>query len=259
VPTDGLGVRAAPSRLLPNDQVKQGLGYASGRMRSMPSRAPVVVVVAFFAVSLVLVLIGAQRPLERPPDIDIASPGTHDAPRQVTVIMRDYRFDPTPIVLVPGETVRFRIFNAGLVDHEFSLGDATVQAAWALADAAATPPAPLATPPPASVPPRTGGLRLLLASGAESTADYVVPITSELLLLCNLPGHIERGMVGGVELEGVASFDELRRRPTSLRRPFRVSRTHPVVMLGVRPRTVRHGRVASLAPGHLDVRDHRTA
>ena len=44
--------------------------------------------------------------------------------------MRDYRFDPTPVVLVPGETVRFTIFNAGLEVHDFVIGDAEVQQAW---------------------------------------------------------------------------------------------------------------------------------
>jgi uncharacterized cupredoxin-like copper-binding protein len=164
------------------------------------SRAPVFVTVAFFAIALTLVAIGAQRPSEPPPAVDIDTPGTPAAPRAVTVIMRDYRFDPTPVPLVVGETVRFTILNAGLVPHEFTLGDATVQAAWARADAAATPPAPLATAPPASAPPRTGGLRVVLDSGEQTVVEYVVPRGEELLLLCNLPGHVERGMVGEVEL-----------------------------------------------------------
>jgi uncharacterized cupredoxin-like copper-binding protein len=96
--------------------------------------------------------------------------------------------------------VRFTIFNAGLVDHEFSLGDGAAQSAWAAADAAATPPGLLATAPPASAPAGTGGLRVVLASGAQATVEYQVPRDERLSLLCNLPGHIERGMVGAVEL-----------------------------------------------------------
>ena len=130
----------------------------------------------------------------------IARPGTPDAPRDVTVIMRDYRFDPTPIVLVPGETVRLTVLNGGLVEHELTLGDEAVQAAWARADAAATPPAPFATPPPASVPPGTGGLRLLLGSGEQAEVAYSVPESGSLSLVCHLPGHVERGMTGAVEL-----------------------------------------------------------
>ena len=164
------------------------------------SRAPVVVVIGFFAIALVLVLIGAQRPSEPAPDVVIAREGTPTEPRAVTVIMRDYRFDPTPVVLVPGETVSLTILNGGLVEHELTLGDDDVQAAWARADAAATPPAMFATPPPASVPPGTGGLRVLLGSGEQATVAYTVPDDGALALVCHLPGHVERGMTGTVDL-----------------------------------------------------------
>lgn len=62
------------------------------------------------------------------------------------------------------------------------------------------PPALFQTAPPASVPADTGGLRVLLASGKQSVVEYTVPPGQELRLLCNLPGHIERGMIGQVEL-----------------------------------------------------------
>jgi uncharacterized cupredoxin-like copper-binding protein len=169
-------------------------------MPSRISRAPVFVTIAFFAIALTLVVIGAQRPSEAPPVVIIDTPGTSAAPRPVTVIMRDYRFDPSAFPLVAGETVRFSIFNAGLVPHEFSIGDAAHQAAWARADALATPPGPLATPPPASAPPGTHGLRVVLATGERTDVEYVVPADEDLLLLCNLPGHVERGMVGEVEV-----------------------------------------------------------
>ena len=159
------------------------------------------VVLAFFAVAVMLVLIGAQRSAEPAPSVYIDRAGTPDAPRAVTVLMRDYLFDPTPVVLVPGETVRLTIFNAGLQAHELVLGDAAVQQAWEAADAAATPPALLATPPPASVPPQTGGLRVLLGSGQQAVVDYTVPATGTLALLCHLPGHIQRGMVGRIDLQ----------------------------------------------------------
>ena len=165
-----------------------------------PSLAPLVVVVGFFVVAITLVLVGAQRSAEPPPTVTIDRAGAPDDPRPVTVIMRDYLFDPTPLVLVAGETVRLTVFSAGMTGHEMVLGDASVQAAWAHADAAATPPAPFATAPPASVPPGTGGVRLLLASGESATVDYLVPASGELLLLCHLPGHIAQGMIGRVEV-----------------------------------------------------------
>ena len=177
--------------------------YSAAVQSSRVSRAPVVVVLIFAALATLLVFIGMQRPGEPPPDVYIDTPGTAAEPRDVTVIMRDYRFDPTPIVLVPGETVRFTVLNGGLIAHDFVLGDDAVQRAWAVADAAAVKPNPLQTAPPASVPPDTGGLRIMLGSGDQAVVEYVVPSGQDLALLCHIPGHIEKGMVGAVDLRDV--------------------------------------------------------
>ena len=126
--------------------------------------------------------------------------GTADTPREINVIMRDYLFEPDPIVLHPGETVRFNVINAGLLAHEFVLGDAAVQAAWASAEAAATPPGFTATPPPVSLPPEQAGLRILLESGASASAVYEVPDGLALELACQIPGHVAQGMVGHIEV-----------------------------------------------------------
>jgi uncharacterized cupredoxin-like copper-binding protein len=126
--------------------------------------------------------------------------GTADAPRDINVIMRDYLFEPNPLVLHPGETVRFNIINAGLLPHEFVLGDAEVQAAWASAEAAATPPGFTATPPPVSLPPEQAGFRIFLVSGQSASATYQVPVGETLELACQIPGHVEQGMVGTVQL-----------------------------------------------------------
>jgi uncharacterized cupredoxin-like copper-binding protein len=163
------------------------------------SRAPVYVTLGFFAVAITLVLIGAMRSAEKPASTPtVTQPGTVAAPRAVSVIMRDYLFEPTPLALYPGETIRLTVFNAGLDAHELMLGDATAQAAWTHADAAATPPAPFTTSPPASVAPGVGGLRLLVGSGNQTTIDWTVPAGDSLLLQCHLPGHLERGMTGTV-------------------------------------------------------------
>lgn len=162
-----------------------------------PSRAPVYVTAVFFAIAIGLVLFAMRG--AAPPEVVIGRAGTPEAPREVAVIMRDYLFEPTPLLLVRGETVRFVILNGGLEAHEFVLGDAAVQAAWAAADAAATPAGPLATSPPASVPPEVGGLRVVLGSGEQTSVAWTIPDTSALSLVCHLPGHVEEGMVGRVE------------------------------------------------------------
>ncbi|MEA2621912.1 MAG: hypothetical protein QOH61_822 [Chloroflexota bacterium] len=165
------------------------------------SRAPVYITIGFFVVALTLVFVGAQLSTQRPAVAPtLGQPGTLASPRPVTVIMRDFLFEPVPLQLVPGETIRLTVFDAGLEAHELVLGDAATQAAWAAADAAATPPAPFATPPPASVPPGTPGLRILLRSGEQATVDWTVPSAGPLLLQCLLPGHLERGMAAPVVL-----------------------------------------------------------
>ena len=126
-------------------------------------------------------------------------PGSADAPREVNVIMRDYLFEPTPIRLVRGETVRFNIVNGGLLPHEFVLGGVAVQAAWASAEAIATPGLLNATAPPVSLPPELAGLRVYLTSGQSGSVVVRVPEEGELLLACHIPGHLEKGMVGVVE------------------------------------------------------------
>lgn len=157
------------------------------------SRAPVLVLVFGLGLAVALVFIGAEL-AKAPGPAPSGEPGTSSEPRSVNVIMRDYAFDPDPLHLSPGETVAFTIVNGGLVEHEFVLGDEAVQAAWAEADAAATPPAPFATPPPASAPAGTGGLRVVVGSGQTTSAMYAVPASGELLLFCHLPGHAEQGM-----------------------------------------------------------------
>lgn len=157
-----------------------------------------IVLVVGLSLAVSLVILGADlaaRPVESPP---IGNPGVAASPRVVTIIMRDYGFDPTPLYLYPNETVQLNVVNAGVVDHELVLGDTQVQAAWASADAAATPPAPFTTAPPASAPADTGGLRVLLASGVSTSVEYTVPEGGDLLLICHLPGHQERGMIGQV-------------------------------------------------------------
>jgi uncharacterized cupredoxin-like copper-binding protein len=158
----------------------------------------VIVLIIGLGLAVTLVLLGANLAARPAPAPTLSSPGTADSPRPVNVILRDYKFDPTPVYLIPGETVRLNVVNGGLVEHELVLGDAAVQSAWAAANAAATPPAPFATAPPASVDPGIGGLRLLVPSGGTTVVDYFVPSTGDVELICHLPGHAERGMVGDV-------------------------------------------------------------
>ena len=167
---------------------------------------PLYVTLGFFVVALTLVLIGAMRSAEKSnlvPSRDAAGHGP-DSPRAVTVIMRDYLFEPNPLALYPGETIRLTAFDAGLEAHELVLGDVATQTAWAAANAAATPPAPFTTAPPASAPAAVTGLRLLVQSGQQVTVDWTVPAVGPLLLQCHLAGHLERGMTANVVVQAAS-------------------------------------------------------
>jgi uncharacterized cupredoxin-like copper-binding protein len=165
------------------------------------SRGPIVVLIVGAALAIGLVLIGAALAgAPAPTPAPSSQPGTDAAPRDVNVIMRDYHFDPTPLYLYPGETVRLNVFNGGMVEHELVLGDASVQDAWSAADANATPPAPFATAPIASVDPSAGGVHIFLGSGGTTSVIYHVPLSGTLSMMCHLPGHLERGMSADVVL-----------------------------------------------------------
>ena len=127
-------------------------------------------------------------------------PGTPVHPRAVNVILWDYLFAPTPILLVPGETVRFNIVNGGQLEHEFVLGDQAVQNAYEQAEAAHQPALPGQTAPPFSLPPQLAGLRVVVASGHSASVLYRVPTHgAPPLLECHIPGHLAAGMIGAIE------------------------------------------------------------
>ena len=106
-----------------------------------------------------------------PPATPPISPGNSSVPREVNIIAKDWEFLPDPVDLVPGETVLFHFVNGGLEIHEMVIGDAAVQDAWEVAEAATVghPPGPT---PVVSVPPGLEGLRVVVASGQR--VDVVV-------------------------------------------------------------------------------------
>jgi uncharacterized cupredoxin-like copper-binding protein len=121
-------------------------------------------------------------------------PGTSEAPREVNVIAREYRFDPDPVDLAPGETVLLHLINAGLEVHEVVIGDDSVQDAWEAAEAA-TASAPPGPTPLVSVAPGSAGLRVFLRSGERADVRWTVPnATNPLIVGCHIPDHWAKGM-----------------------------------------------------------------
>jgi uncharacterized cupredoxin-like copper-binding protein len=145
-----------------------------------------------FLLAILPVIVGAcaaSAPMVTPP----ITAGTAEHPREVNIIAREYRFDPDPVDLVPGETVILHLLNGGLEVHEMVIGDAAVQDAWEVAEAA-TVGAPPGPTPLVSVPPGTGGLRVVVRSGERVDVRWTVPGGPPLVVGCHIPGHWGRGM-----------------------------------------------------------------
>ena len=168
---------------------------------SVAPRAPKFAVLAL-VFALVLALAGCTGgPVSTPP----ISPGSSSAPREVNIIARDYSFAPSPVDLVPGETVLLHVINAGLVVHEAVIGDMTVQDVWEAAEAESADPPPGPTPV-VSVPPDVSGLRVVVESGQRVDVTYTVPASADpatpWFVGCHIPGHWEQGMVVPVRFVG---------------------------------------------------------
>jgi len=136
----------------------------------------------------------AGPPSPTPPIV----PGASASPREVNIITKDYSFLPDALDLVPGETVLFHVINGGLEVHEAVIGDAAVQDAWEVAEAATVghPPGPT---PVVTVPPDVAGLRIVVTSGQRVDVVWTVPLEAPSsptawLVGCHIPGHWARGM-----------------------------------------------------------------
>lgn len=139
-----------------------------------------------------------------------------DATRTVEVVMHDNYFEPETISVTAGETVLFRIVNAGSLVHEFNIG---------------TPAAHVAHMPEMQMMVDHGVLlpdridhgmadamtesmghdmhhnipnSVLLEPGQSAEIAWAFPQASDVTIefACTVPGHYDAGMVGPFEMEG---------------------------------------------------------
>jgi uncharacterized cupredoxin-like copper-binding protein len=102
-----------------------------------------------------------------------------DGSRTVHVRIHYSRFEPARFAFDPGETVTFVVENADPIDHEFILGDETVQLAHERGTEAYHPPRPGEMSAPA---------------GETATTTYTFAQAGPLIVGCHLPGHYAYGM-----------------------------------------------------------------
>lgn len=99
--------------------------------------------------------------------------------------MKYSRFEPAEFTFRAGETVTFKIRNHDPIDHEFILGDRTVQDLHE----AGTHPSHGEVPGEVSVP-----------AGSSATTTYTFTEPGELFIGCHLPRHYDYGMSGRVRV-----------------------------------------------------------
>lgn len=168
----------------------------------MPGAATVPIAIL---AALIAVACEAGPPPATPPIV----PGVSTAPREVNLIAKDYAFLPETLDLAPGETILLHVINGGLEVHDAVIGDATVQDAWEVAEAA-TVGAPPGPTPLVSVPPDVAGLRLVVRSGERVDIVWTVPVAAPQsatawVVGCHIPGHWGRGMRIPIRWVGVIS------------------------------------------------------
>ena len=102
-----------------------------------------------------------------------------DGVRTVHIRIHYSRFDATALSFAPGETVRFVVENTDPIDHEFILGDRTVQILHERGTEA-------------SHPPRPG--EMTIPATTTRTTTYTFGGPGPLTIGCHLPGHYTFGM-----------------------------------------------------------------
>jgi uncharacterized cupredoxin-like copper-binding protein len=113
------------------------------------------------------------------------APAAADGPRTVNVRIHYSKFEPIRFAFEPGETVTFVVENTDPIDHEFILGDESVQLAHERGTEAYHPPRPGEMSVPA---------------GETATTTYTFAQAGELILGCHLPGHYAFGMRADVTI-----------------------------------------------------------
>jgi len=120
-----------------------------------------------------------------------AEPG--DADRVIEIRVTDeLRFDPGAIDITVGETVTFKVINAGLIPHDFTLGDDETQDEHE-AEMAAGGMAGMGHEEPN---------QLSLEPGEVGELSWRFTEAGTIRYGCHVPGHYAAGMFGTVTIGG---------------------------------------------------------
>lgn len=102
----------------------------------------------------------------------------------------DFRFDPAQITVQVGETVTFRVVNAGNEVHDFTLGDETTQIEHA---EEMTEMSGMTMPDEPNA--------ITIAAGETKEITWRFTQAGVVLIGCHQPGHYENGMKGSISVQ----------------------------------------------------------
>ncbi|WP_249673067.1 cupredoxin domain-containing protein [Pseudomonas abieticivorans] len=120
------------------------------------------------------------------------------ATRTVQVTLGDMYFEPKALEVKAGETVRFVLTNKGQLAHEFTLGDAALQAAHQK-EMLAMDHSSMSHDAMAGMHDDPNSVSI----GPGKTAELTWAFTqaTALQFACNVPGHYQAGMVGTLKVD----------------------------------------------------------
>ncbi|MEO6577976.1 MAG: plastocyanin/azurin family copper-binding protein [Candidatus Limnocylindria bacterium] len=114
------------------------------------------------------------------------------ADRVVEVTMLDsLTFEPASIEVKVGETITFKLINAGKIPHDFTLGDEATQDEHD---------ADMASGMPGMGQEEPNAMTLDPGATGEMTWHFTAP--ESILFGCHIPGHYAGGMVGSMMITG---------------------------------------------------------
>lgn len=112
--------------------------------------------------------------------------------RTIQVDMKEMRFEPAVVQVQPGETVRFVARNAGQLEHELVIGTETEIREHAAAMREGRPHS------------HGGGAAITVRPGHAGDLVVTFARPGTLAMACLLPGHLEAGMSGKLEVAALS-------------------------------------------------------
>ena len=117
-----------------------------------------------------------------------------DADRVIEITAGDdFTFEPSSVTVAEGETVTFRVTNAGVIAHDFTLGDTHLQDEHEaeMVEMAGSDMAMHEEPN-----------AFVLEAGETKEMTWQMTSAGEILFGCHQPGHYSAGMVGTIAISG---------------------------------------------------------